>query len=325
VRLPFDEESPQPDGLQGEPRLERLGATGYLAAPGFEEQLIGELRGVISVHRRLVLARGPRQPAFWAQNVWLDPVRFHIGSISDAARRLRTLGRNWALHSSCQHRRASLIQEQLPHVSAKPLRFPAAPPSAPLGSWTLLDRDTVLAAPRSTSPFPNGEAQFVEFKEGPPTRAYLKLWEALTILGEHPRPGHRCLDAGASPGGWTWALARLGAQVLSVDRAPLDPKVEEMPGVAYRQASAFSIVPPEHGPFDWVLSDVVCYPERLLTWVKAWLSAEPPPRLVCTLKFQGTSHYGVIPQFAAIPGSRLLHLAHNKHELTWIFTPGGSA
>ena len=23
-------------------------------------------------------------------------------------------------------------------------------------------------------------------------------------------------------------------------------------------------------------------------------------------------------QFAAIPGSRLLHLSHNKHELTWI-------
>jgi integrase len=47
-----------------------------------------------------------------------------------------------------------------------------------------------------------------------PSRAYLKLWELFTLIGEHPRPGELCLDLGSSPGGWTWVLQRLGARVV---------------------------------------------------------------------------------------------------------------
>ena len=249
--------------------------TGYLAPRDYEEQLLGELRGVAAVHGRLVLAAGPPQPARWAQNVWLSPERIEVRSVSDGARRLRAIQRNWALYSFRLHRRARLIQDRLPWVSAKPLLFPETPPSSPLGSWTLLDERTILASARCSSPFPHGELSFVEFKEGegPPNRAYLKLWEALTVLGVHPRPGELCLDAGASPGGWSWALARLGARVLAVDRAPLHPSVASLPGVQCRLGSAFSVRPPGDGPFDWILSDVVCYPERLWTWVKAWLDS----------------------------------------------------
>ena len=39
--------------------------------------------------------------------------------------------------------------------------------------------------------------------------------------------------------------------------------------------------------------------------------------VLITVKFQGDSHYGVIGRFLAIPGSSLVHLACNKHELTW--------
>ena len=41
-------------------------------------------------------------------------------------------------------------------------------------------------------------------------------------------------------------------------------------------------------------------------------------RFVCTLKFQGETDYATAARFAAIPGSVLRHLYHNKHELTWI-------
>ena len=72
--------------------------------------------------------------------------------------------------------------------------------SAP-GSWTLLDPETMLAAAQCTSPFPNGEIGFVEDRIGPPSRAYLKLWEALTLIGSRPGPGERRVDLGSSPGG----------------------------------------------------------------------------------------------------------------------------
>jgi 23S rRNA (cytidine2498-2'-O)-methyltransferase len=298
--------------------MDPIDATCYLAAPGFEAQLLAELRRVTAVHERLVIARGPRQEACWAQNVWLEPVHLEVDSVKDAARKLRAIQRNWALYSCRLHRRAGLIQAQLPHVSAKPLEFPSPAPTAPLGSWTLLGEHEVLASPECASPFPNGEARFEEFKVGPPTRAYLKLWEALTLLGERPGPGDRCLDAGCCPGGWTWALARLGARVTAVDRAPLEGSVAKLSGVEYRKGSAFSLRPPRDGPFDWIFSDVVCYPERLWEWVRAWLESSDATRFVCTLKFQGDSHYGAIRDFASVPGSRVVHLSHNKHELTWM-------
>lgn len=292
--------------------------TAYLAAEGFIAELAHELGALELAHERLLVAAGPPRPAAWVQNIWLDPVAIPIASIGDAARRLRAIQRNWASYAPRHHRRAMLIQERLPPVSAKPLVFGQEPPRAPLGSWTLLDTNTVLAAPRCTSAFPNGEVRFVEDRSGPPSRAYLKLWEALTLIGTRPGPGDVCLDLGGSPGGWSWALSQMGARVISVDKAPLDPAVARLPGVEHRRVSAFALDPAAVGPVDWLFSDVVCYPARLLALVERWLAAGTCRRLVCTIKFQGATDHDTAARFAAIPGSTLRHLFHNKHELTWV-------
>ncbi|HUN49213.1 MAG TPA: SAM-dependent methyltransferase [Stellaceae bacterium] len=294
------------------------GATAYLAAEGFVDELRTELGEASETHGRLLLAPGPPRAAAWAENIWLEPRRLKIASVGDAAKQLRAIQRNWALYSHALHRRAALIEAKLPKVSAKPLAFPAPAPTAPLGSWTLLDAETMLASARCSSRFPNGAVRFVEDRAAPPSRAYLKLWEALTLLGEHPAPGQLCLDLGSSPGGWTWALARLGARVVSVDKAPLDPRVAAMPGVEFRRGSAFALDPGTLGPVDWLFSDVVCYPPRLLALVERWLTAGACRRFVCTVKFQGATDHETARRLAAIPGARLLHLHHNKHELTWI-------
>jgi 23S rRNA (cytidine2498-2'-O)-methyltransferase len=292
--------------------------TGYLAPDGFLPELQRELGSAVrQIYGRLVLAVGPVAPVAWVSNVWHDPAQISISSISDAARKLRAIQRNWALYSYAHHRRAALIAEKLPKVSAKPLVFGAAAPSAPLGSWTLIAPDTMLASPSCASPFPNGEVRFVEDRTAP-SRAYLKLWELFTLIGEHPRPGEFCLDLGASPGGWTWVLQRLGARVLSVDKAALDPRVAILPGIVHCRASAFALDPPGIGQVDWLFSDVVCYPKRLFGLVQKWLEAGTVRRFVCTLKFQGPTDFEAMRRFAAISGSRLLHLHQNKHELTWI-------
>jgi len=292
--------------------------TAYLAPDGFTAELAHELGDAGPVHERLLVAPGPPRPAAWAQNVWLDPQEIRVASIGDAARKLRDIQRNWAPYAPHLHRRAMLIQQRLPVVSAKPLVFGEPPPSAPLGSWTLLDETTLLAAPHCTSPFPNGEVRFVEDRTGPPSRAYLKLWEALTLIGQRPGPGDFCLDLGSSPGGWSWALQRLGARVVSVDKAPLDPDIVRLPGIEYRAESAFALDPAAIGPIDWLFSDVVCYPARLLGLVERWLAAGNCRRFVCTIKFQGATDHATAARFAAIPCSTLRHLSHNKHELTWI-------
>jgi len=292
--------------------------TGYLAPEGHLGDLLSELSEPTAVHGRLVLAEGPPREAAWVANVWKDPRRIPIASIAEGARRLRSLQRNWALYDWQLHRRAALIAERLPHVSAKPLVFPAAAPAAPLGSWTLIDAGTILAAPDCSSPFANGEAHFVEDREGPPNRAYLKLWEALTLIGRWPGPGHICLDLGSSPGGWSWVLQKLGASVLSVDKAALAPAIAALPGIEFRRMSAFALDPEAFGPVDWLFCDVVCYPARLLALVRRWLSLGQVANFVCTIKFQGETDMATARQFATIPGSRLIHLHHNKHELTWV-------
>jgi 23S rRNA (cytidine2498-2'-O)-methyltransferase len=291
--------------------------TAYLAAEGYVEELTQELGAVERAHGRLLIAPGPPRAMAWAADVWYEPREIPVVSISDAVTRLRAIQRNWAVYAPLLHRRAILIQQQLPKVSAKPLVFGARAPAAPLGSWTLLDAGTVLASPQCKSPFPNGEIRFVEDHHGPPSRAYLKLWEALTLIHCRPGPGERCLDLGSSPGGWSWALQQMGAQVISIDKAPLDPATADMPGIEHRLESAFAVDPQAVGPIDWLFSDVVCYPARLLAMVERWLAAGTSRNFVCTIKFQGKTDHEIASRFAAIPGSELRHLFHNKHELTW--------
>ena len=261
-------------------------------------------------------------PVFWHLNTWLNPLKIEFESINEAAAALRDIQRNWAPVFFTQFRRGSLITSKLPRISPKPRPFPWVLPEAPMGAFTLLDAHTMAASSRCSSPFPGGAILFEEDREGPPSRAYLKLWESLLRLRRLPAKGERCLDAGASPGGWTWALSRLGAEVIAVDRAPLDENIASMPGVSFIRHDAFTLKPEEIGPIEWLFSDVICYPPRLLEWIEKWLDSGLCKNFVCTIKMQGGVDDGVdfdTPRrFAAIPGSQVLHLYHNKHELTWI-------
>ncbi len=159
-------------------------------------------------HGRLVVSADEPVQSVWATNVWRNVEQIPITSIGHAAKELRDRQRNWALYAPLHGGRARLIAEKLPSVSAKPVPIGGGVPDAPLGSWTLLEPDVMLAAGDCLSPFPNGEARLVEDREGPPSRAYLKLYESFVRLRRWPTAGETCLDLGASPGGWTWLLRR---------------------------------------------------------------------------------------------------------------------
>lgn len=290
----------------------------YLMPEGFESELIKEVPDIEAVFGRLVLAGGACPEPAWSANIWLNPEVMAVSSIGDVVRKLKSIQRNWAFYAHDWHRRHVLIQEQLPKVKAAPIAFLDTVPSAPLGSWSLIERETLVFSSRCSSPFPNGDVHMVENKIDPPSRAYLKLWEIFTIHGVLPKAGERCLDLGSSPGGWTWVLAQLGCEVISVDKAPLTAAIEALPQVRYLSESAFALEPASVSRIDWLFSDVICYPERLLKLVQRWMASGHAINFVCTIKFQGETDPAIIEQFRQIPGSRLIHLFHNKHELTWI-------
>jgi hypothetical protein len=112
--------------------------TAYLTPEGYAAELQHELGAIELTQERLLVAPGPARRAAWAQNIWLDPVEIAVESIGDAAKKLRAIQRNWAVYAPRLHRRATLIQEQLPAVSARPF--------AGAGSW----RDWVRASSAST-------------------------------------------------------------------------------------------------------------------------------------------------------------------------------
>lgn len=289
--------------------------TGYLAPLGLEEQLLKELKDVVQQYGRLILAKGGPQKVYWAQNIWFDPQIIPFKSISDAAKKLRALQKLWSFYPYACTGKGKLISSQLPFFSPKPLIFPASLPTAPLGSWTLIDEQTLLAAPSCSSPFAQGEVHFQENKT-PPSRAYLKLWEIFTKIGQIPKAKEVCLEIGASPGSWTWVLQQLQATVFASDRAPLDPAIASLPNVTFMKKDAFSFGPEDFPKLDWIFSDVVCYPEKLLAWIKKWPLSSM--NFVCTLKFQGNDGYEIVQEFEKIPGSQIFHLFHNKHELVWV-------
>jgi len=293
----------------------------YLAPEELTESLLKEVDGVISVNDRLILSSQPFVNAHWAQNIWKNPVVLSINSINNAAKKLKSIQRNWCLYSFTLHRRAKLIEGKLNSKKLKPLAFAASLSEDPLGSWCLLDENTILASTECSSPFPNGEPSFIEDKVGPPNRAYLKIYDALTLAGEIPKSGEFCIDIGGSPGGWAWVIQKCGAEVLSIDRSALDDSVANLKGVSFQKRDAFTLLPAEFEKdgksVDWLFSDVICYPEKLYDWLSVWIDSGICKNFICTLKFKGEPEMDIIKKFAAIPRSKVLHLFHNKNELTF--------
>lgn len=294
---------------------------GYYTSEKFLPELLEELKNVKSVHGSLVLADGPLQNSVWAQNIWLNPEIISFESISQGARALKERGKLWSPYTFEHHRRAQLIQEQLPHLKPRVIEFLSPLPESNLGAWTLIDKNTMVASSQTDSPFPLGEVRFFENKKNPPSRAYLKLWELFTVYGIRPQKGQRVVDFGSCPGGWTWVLQQMGCHVVSIDRAPLDPAIANLPRIEFIKTNAFTVKPEDIGAIDWFYSDIICYPEKLFELVQMWQNSGLCNNFACTIKFQGKTDFATLKKFLALDNAKIRHLFHNKHEVTvWITT-----
>lgn len=292
----------------------------YVAKPDFLPALCEEVGGVLKVVEDLVFSSVSKQSVCFAQDVWLAPQVHSFDSISQAVNLLRQAGKYWYLHPISHVRRSRLIEEQLRTYKTLERPFPVDTAIPSIGVFTLLDQNTLVYSTQRAKQWPQGHCYFIEDKANPPNRAYLKLWEALFLLNKYPQTGQTALDLGASPGGWTYVMASLGAQVTAVDKAELDPKISRMPGVHFLQQSAFAIDPMtlEH-TYDWVLSDVACYPERAYALILKWIASGKAKQLIFTIKLQGNNDLATIKQFQAIPNSKIINLFYNKHEATFFY------
>lgn len=120
------------------------------------------------------------------------------------------------------------------------------------------------------------------WREEGPSRAALKLEEALERFGVAPSRGEVCADLGAAPGGWSARLLKRGARVVAVDPARLAPELMRHPKLRHVQESAFAFEPEE--PLDWLFCDMAWRPLEVAQLLAKWARRGWADALVANLK-----------------------------------------
>lgn len=153
----------------------------------------------------------------------------------------------------------------------------------------------------------------------PPSSAFKKVVEAELQLGQRIQPGQRCVDLGGCPGGWSYIALERGARVVAIDRSPLREDLMKHKRLFYVEGDAFKFEPPRRA--DWLLCDVIAFPQRSIELLETWLSRGWCERFVLTLKFKGQDEYERLEtckaMLAQYPVSFLLRrLQANRNEAT---------
>ncbi len=115
-----------------------------------------------------------------------------------------------------------------------------------------------------------------------PSRAAMKLEEALINMPFEPGRGEVCVDLGAAPGGWTQRLVARGSRVIAVDTAKLLPELAEHQRVEHVHMSAFDYTPEE--PADWLFCDMAWRPLEVAQLLAKWGRRGWATHLVANIK-----------------------------------------
>jgi 23S rRNA (cytidine2498-2'-O)-methyltransferase len=171
---------------------------------------------------------------------------------------------------------------------------------------------------RVLSRFPGGDA-VIPLDTSPPSRAYAKIREALLHLDTPFKRGEFCVDLGASPGGWTYDALHAGCTVFAIDRSPLRGDLMQHKQLRFVTGDAFEWTPKR--PVDWLLCDVIAFPNRTIPLLKQWLREKWCRHFVFTIKFKGDEDYAMLEEAKRMLEHHALdftirQLHANKNEVT---------
>lgn len=259
------------------------------------------------------------QQPIWAQDWWPDTKAMPYVTKFDALKILKAQKNLGVYYNTTSAAIATNLRKELRELNVKRIDYSVpAKFNFKYFGWTVLDKTHLLVCENPHSRFPLGWHEFNEDKNLPPNRAYLKLWEILCLGHIKLNSNDVVLDLGSSPGGWSWALSEQVKKVYSVDKAPLSPPIAKIKSIVYTEDDAFKLKVTDFADCNWLFSDIICTPERLLSLVNYWLKESPIQNFVCTIKFKGPCDFDMIREFLKIEGSKIIHLYQNKNEVTWI-------
>lgn len=187
----------------------------------------------------------------------------------------------------------------------------------------------------SHSPHPGGRVELTLPAEAP-SRAWLKIEEALRWSGLPLRKGEVALELGSAPGGTSWALLDRGLAVIGLDPGEMDPRVLARPGFSHLKMTLGDLRR-EHLPqkIDWLLLDVNLAPQVALHQTRRIISMLRPTLrgVILTLKLneERWKSAAEVPALCkrvegmGLVSVRATHLAANRREICLVaLVPGGS-
>jgi 23S rRNA (cytidine2498-2'-O)-methyltransferase len=173
------------------------------------------------------------------------------------------------------------------------------------------------------SPFPGGRVP-LQLPAEAPSRAWLKLEEALAWSHLPLRRGQVAVEIGSAPGGASWALLQRGLRVVGVDPGQMAPQVLSASGFSHLQVSLGELrreALPE--TVDWLLMDVNLAPQVALHGVRRIVSTLRPHLrgVIFTLKLNDWKMAAEVSELCAriagmgLEDVRATQLTANRREI----------
>ncbi len=244
----------------------------YLAAEGFEAPLAEELdrRGVTisDWHGRLALSPDPPVRAAWALDIWTEPREIEVTSVKAAADALRAMQRNWAAYGAgsspadgADRRTAAAGEGPGVAVSGGGAGVASGGVDAAGAGPVARQPDQIQPVRQRRMPFRGGPYRAAEPSVSEAVGGAGAVWAVAGDGGDlsGSRGLARRVDVGAGDAGREGDGGGQGA-------TRGDGRGDA--GVTQRLDSAFGLAPE---PVDWLFSDVIAYPDRLLALVRRWI------------------------------------------------------
>jgi len=118
-----------------------------------------------------------------------------------------------------------------------------------------------------------------------PSRSYLKIEEAFFRMGQEPQEDETVIDLGAAPGGWSFAFAKRGCLVTSIDNGPLkidDACIRRIEHL-HRDGLSFQLGKLQP-PVTWLVGDMLIPPGKVLGLLRYWVDGKHCQKIVMNIK-----------------------------------------
>jgi 23S rRNA (cytidine2498-2'-O)-methyltransferase len=250
----------------------------------------------------------------WSLHVY-DPTTAEDGSIRNRQRLIRS-----GIVELLRKKRRSLLKRLVDASSPVPSRLVQVLCVSPTSGYVSITSCKDEVSPRYVSSRVAGYVAIADDK-APPSRAFKKLSEVLTLGYAEIRRGDSVVDLGASPGGWTHVAIAHGAKVTSIDRSPLVGALMRSNLVRWIRADAFSWTP--SSPVDLLLCDVIAEPARTEELIRTWVEHRWCRAFIVTMKFKGKPDVERVVSLKrwlrhAVKDFWVTQLVNNRNEITWM-------